>query len=194
MTIPDASAANAAISPNLSAGGAVTSPDVPEATAPGPANRTRRPWFLLTIIVVASMLIGAGAATGAFLFAGLPGQPVHHYSVNIYLKSDATADQKAAVEAALPAFEPVGEVQFENRDQAWARFQELFKDRPEYLEGARKESLPESFKLETKGRLFDCAGYTKVRHLPGVDKIQVIQNRVNDYVAAITCDAEYANP
>jgi cell division transport system permease protein len=68
------------------------------------------------------------------------------------------------------------------------------KDRPDVLRVAKKEYVPEFFGLETEGRLFDCTGYTKVRHMPGVNKVQVLQHRVNGYVATITCEAEFAKP
>ncbi|WP_436533936.1 permease-like cell division protein FtsX [Actinoplanes sp. HUAS TT8] len=156
-----------------------------------PKSSWQKP-FLFVVIFAFSMLLGAGAATGVFLVTGLPGQPVHTFAVYVYLETDATAEQKAAVQAALPAFDPTGEVKFTSREEAWKHFQELGKSNPEILQGAKMEYLPESFGLETKGRLFDCAGYTKVRHMPGVNKVQVIQDRVNGYVATITCDAEYA--
>ena len=141
-----------------------------------------------------ALLVGAGAATGVLLITGLPRQPMHKFTVNVFLETDATAEQKAAAEAALPAFEPDGDVQFTTRDEAWRQFQEVAKDRPDILENARKEAMPEHFGLETEGRLFDCTGYAKARHMPAVDEVQVLQHRVNGYVAKITCEAEYARP
>jgi cell division transport system permease protein len=70
----------------------------------------------------------------------------------------------------------------------------MAKDRPDILEDARKEAVPEHFGLETEGRLFDCTGYAKVRHMPAVSEVQVLQHLVNGYVAKITCNAEYARP
>jgi cell division protein FtsX len=165
----------------------------PEGAVTRPASATWRKWSLLAVVVAFSMLVGAGAATGMFVVTGLLG-PAHRFAVNLYLKRDATADQKAAIEAALPAFKPVGEVKFENREEAWRKFQDMAKDRPDVLRVAKKEDMPESFRFETKGRLFDCTGYAKVRHMPGVDNVQVIQQRMNNYAATITCDAEYETP
>lgn len=166
----------------------------PETAAASPEKSAWRSRFLLAAVAVFAALVGAAAATGVFLATGLPGRPAHRYAVNIFLEGDVTAAQRAAIEAALPAFQPNGKVRFETREEAWKRFQEMMKDRPDVLEDARMESMPESFKLETEGPRFDCTGYAKVRHLPGVDQLQVIQQRANDYVATITCDAEYARP
>ncbi|BCY11794.1 permease-like cell division protein FtsX [Actinoplanes sp. L3-i22] len=166
-----------------------------EPAVPAPEKAPRRRQFLyIFAVVAASMLIGAAAATGVFLVTGLPGRPEHRFTVNVYLKTDATAEQKAAVEAALPAFDPIGEVTFTDHEKAWQRFQEIAKGHEDVLTGVTSADLPESFSLETKGYLFDCAGYTKVRHMPGVDKVQVVQNLVHEYVATVTCQAEYANP
>jgi cell division transport system permease protein len=149
---------------------------------------------MLAVVAVVAMLVGAAAATGVLLVTGLPGQPVHRFAVSVYLDHDVTAEQKAAIEAALPAFKPSGDIKFVSRDEAWRTFQERAKDFPELLQGANAESMPESYTFETEGRLFDCTGYAKVRHLPGVDKVQVLQHRVNGYGATIICDAEYAKP
>lgn len=168
------------------------SEDAPAAVTAEKTARTGR--LPLVAVGVISMLAGAAAATGVLLVTGLPGQPVHSFSVNVYLDNEVTADQRAAIEAALPAFDPVGEVKFETREQAWENFQRMTKDYPEVLRDSKMEYMPESFRFETRGRLFDCTGFTKVRHMPGVEKIQVIQHRVSGYGATITCDAEYAKP
>jgi cell division protein FtsX len=173
----------------------VTFPETPAepiVTEPGRAARSKK--LLLVAVVVVSMLLGAGAATGAFLLFVPPGQPEHRFTVIVYLKATVTAAQKTTIQAALPSFKPTGGVAFETRQQAWRKLQDETKNEPSLLGGMKQENLPESFRLETKGRLFDCTGYTMVRHMPGVDKIQVIQQRMNGYAATITCDAEYDSP
>jgi cell division protein FtsX len=167
----------------------------PEGPVPAPANPAAwRRRSLLAVAALCLVLVGAAAATGVFLLTGMPGRPMHHFTVVIYLDHDSTPEQRAAIEAALPSFDPTGEIEFEDRAHAFREFQKMMKDRPDMLESTEESNMPESFNLETKGRLFDCAGYTKVRHLPGVHQIQVIQHHVNGYGATIVCDAEYARP
>ena len=161
----------------------------PEAAAPEQARPRRA---LLAAVAVLAMLIGAGAATAVFLAIGSPGRSEHRFAVRVFLDTDATADQKAAVEAALPAFEPSGDVTFVSREAAWQKFQDVMKDRPDVLKVAKKQDLPESFDFETTGRSFDCAEYASVRQMPGVDRVQVIQDRVNGYFIVVTCVAEDA--
>jgi cell division transport system permease protein len=149
---------------------------------------------VVVLVAVVALLVGAGAATGVWFVTRPPDVPVHQFTVTILLENDATPEQKAAIEAALPAFKAKGAITFTNRDEAWREMQEMMKDRPDFLESTGKDAMPESFNLETEGRLFDCTGYTTVRHMAGVDEIQVVQHLVNDYAAKITCAAEYARP
>jgi hypothetical protein len=162
--------------------------------APVAARSAWRGRALIGAGVVLSMLIGAAAAFGVFHFAGMPGQSVQRFTVHIHLDTDVTPEQKSAVQAKLPLFEPVGQVKLKTKEEALRDYQELRKINSSVPEVSDASELFESFSLETEGFLFDCAGYTAVRHMPGVARIQVLQGLVNDYVATITCSAEYARP
>jgi cell division protein FtsX len=78
----------------------------------------------------------------------------------------------------------VRHVGFEDRKQAYTRFKETFKDRPDLLNGTKPDSLPESFRLTTSGTEFDCPALNKVRHLPGVDDTVVVQPAVQGHPGA----------
>ncbi|MET7670447.1 permease-like cell division protein FtsX [Micromonospora luteifusca] len=130
-------------------------------------------------------IVGALAATAVTL-AVTRTQP-HEYAVSVFLEEDATPEQKAAVESALDALDPV-ERKFESREQAWENYRKLFKDRPDLLSAGSLEAMPESFRLKTKSRMFDCAPLVRVRELAAVDKIQVIQRPTEDEAGAeIAC-------
>jgi cell division protein FtsX len=161
-----------------------------------PLEKPRHGWLTLVVVAVVAMLVGAGVATGGLLVTGRWERvPVHRFGITIFLRSNVTAEQKAAIETALPAFKPSGDITFENRDEAWRRLQEIFKDSPDILRGVKPGSMPESYNLETTGHLFDCTGYRKVIHLPGVDEVVVFQRVVdsykehpeNGYTARIVC-------
>ena len=47
------------------------------------------------------------------------------------------------------------------------------------------DAMPESFRLTTKGREFDCARLVPIRRLPGVDQIQVIQRPAKGQAGAV---------
>jgi cell division protein FtsX len=184
--------------PEPSASGPTTleQPGAPEPVRPVAARSAWRGLALIGAGAVVSMLIGAAAAFGVFHFAGMPGQSMQRFTVHIHLDTDVTPEQKAAVQAKLPLFEPVGQVKLKTKEEALRDYQELRKINSSFPEVSDASELFESFSLEAEaeGFLFDCAGYTAVRHMPGVARIQVLQGLVNDYVATITCSAEYARP
>src|SRR6266550_3636584 len=95
-----------------------------------PDPPARRPRWILPVVVVAAVLVGAITATTVILISGWLGEPRYRFNVLVFLTVDATADQKTAVQSALPALHPVDGVRFEDRDQAWKKFQADFKDRP----------------------------------------------------------------
>jgi cell division transport system permease protein len=156
-----------------------------EAIAAG-APPVRRGWMRTVAVAVVSAVIGAGVAVGIILGTGA-GRPTLQYNVSVFLDHDATAEQKAAIEAELPTFAPSTAVTFETREQAWQNVQEMAKAVPEILESATKDSLPESFRFRTEGYEFDCGGVRAVRDLPGVAEITVAQLPGNGYGAKITC-------
>ncbi|SBT47074.1 hypothetical protein GA0070621_2800 [Micromonospora narathiwatensis] len=125
------------------------------------------------MVAAAAMLVGALAATAGVLFVNRGDQ--HRYAVNVFLTRDVSAEQKTAIESALHDLRPVEAIRFESREQAWQHFKETFKDSPDLIEQASAAALPESFRLTTEGRDFDCGRLTPIRRLPGVDEIQVIQ-------------------
>ncbi|NJC71249.1 hypothetical protein HC031_16235 [Planosporangium thailandense] len=153
----------------------------PPLASPDPTTPRRRHLRLLLVVGIAA-LAGAVAATALVLVFG---QPKHQYNVTVFVADDITPEQKTAVKAALPALHPVNGVQFEDRAQAWKRFQQLFKDAPDLLASSRAEYMPESFRLETTGREFDCAALARVRRLPGVKEVQVVQRPVKGHTGAV---------
>jgi cell division protein FtsX len=131
------------------------------------------------------MLVGALIATGTVL---LLTRDEREYVVTAYLQPDTTEEQKAEVESALGALEPVGEIEFQTSEQAWQEFQEMFKDRPELIDNASPEAMPESFRLTTTDPDFTCSRLDPIRDLAGVEQLQVLQ-KPNDEVlaAAVSC-------
>jgi cell division protein FtsX len=129
------------------------------------------------------MLVGAVAATTVVLVVSRGDQ--HEYAISVFLTRDVTAEQKTAIESALHALQPVEAIKFESREQAWQHFKEMFKDSPDMIAQASADAMPESFRLTTKGREFDCARLIPIRRLPGVDEIQVIQRPIKGKPGAV---------
>ncbi|MCW3820595.1 permease-like cell division protein FtsX [Micromonospora sp. DR5-3] len=143
----------------------------------------RRRWVLVLVVAAVAMLVGAAAATTVFLVVGRGDQ--HQYTVNVFLTHDVTAEQKAAIEAALAGLEPVEGIRFESREQAWQHFKEMVEDRPDLVGQVSADALPESYRLTTEGREFDCGRLVPIRGLPGVDEIQVIQRPTEGRAGAV---------
>jgi len=151
------------------AGPPIATPDVP---ADGLARRPG--WLVTTILTVAALLIGAAATFGGLLLTGWRQQPEQHYTVLVFLKTDVTTGQREAVRAALTKIPSEGGVQLETSEQAYERFKEEFKDRPQLLESTTAETLPQSFHVATVSRDdFDCTLLDPVRTMPGVDQYGV---------------------
>ncbi len=75
--------------------------------------------------------------------------------VNVYLTNDISANDKACqkdpcrtLRADLEKDPAVESVKYENRDQAYARFKEIFASQPELVKLARPEALPASFNVK----------------------------------------------
>ncbi|WP_127499558.1 permease-like cell division protein FtsX [Actinoplanes solisilvae] len=70
--------------------------------------------------------------------------------VSIFLRPDVSAAQRQAIDSAISANPLVKERTYETREEALKRFQELWKDSPEFVASVGPNSLPESFRVKLK--------------------------------------------
>jgi cell division transport system permease protein len=91
--------------------------------------------------------------------------------VTIFLKNDATQVQKDAISAELQNDPLVQEADFETREQAFARFSEIYKDAPDLVASTKAESLPESFRVKLHNPDQFGGVEAKYRGKEGVDSI-----------------------
>ena len=70
--------------------------------------------------------------------------------VSIFLRPDVTDAQRQAIDTAISSNPLVAERTYETRDEALKRFQELWKDSPEFVKSVGPNSLPESFRVKLK--------------------------------------------
>jgi cell division transport system permease protein len=160
---------------------------LPQNSLPPPPPARRRRWVPLALVGVAALLVGAAIATVTVLAVNAGAQQ-HRYDVTVFLAHDTTAAQKNAIRTALNRLHPVDGIQFEDRQQAYAKFQEMFKDHPDLLTSTKPDSLPESFRLATSATEFDCPALNNIRRLPGVDDVVVVQPAVHGHPGAkVTC-------
>lgn len=66
----------------------------------------------------------------------------------VYVDPDITADELAVIEQELEENPLVKRIEYVDREATYADFQEIFKDRPVFLENVTAEDLPTRFKVE----------------------------------------------
>jgi cell division transport system permease protein len=91
--------------------------------------------------------------------------------VSIFLKPDVTSAQRTELEAALESDPLVREVKFENKNEAHARFQELFRDAPDLVKAVPPDKLPESFRVKLQNPEEYDQVYEKYKDTQGIDSI-----------------------
>jgi cell division protein FtsX len=90
--------------------------------------------------------------------------------VTVFLSADATEEQRRSIETALRRLPSVKDFRFESRQEAYARFEEQFKDVPDLLAHTNPETFPESYRVTLKDR----SGFCDVASLgsqPGVSDV-----------------------
>lgn len=132
-------------------------------------NVTMTVAMMITLSVSLTML---GASTLMYLQVG---QMKDFYyakiEVSIFLADDVTAGQRAGLAAALTASPLVRHQVYETRAQALARFQQLWRESPTFVDAVGPESMPESFRVKLK----DPEAYDEfARSLAGLPGIQMI--------------------
>ena len=125
------------------------------------------------IITMAVSLTLLGASVLLYLQVDKMRQVYYeNVEVTIFLKTqDTTPDQKTAIEADLKVDELVQTYDFETKEEAYARFKEIYAAVPELIAQTKPESLPESYRVKLKNPdTFDQFS-NKYRTMAGVDTI-----------------------
>jgi cell division transport system permease protein len=70
--------------------------------------------------------------------------------VSIFLSEDVTPAQRTSLDLALKSNPLVLETVYESREEAFKKFQELWKDSPDLVKAVQPNQLPESFRVKLK--------------------------------------------
>ncbi|MDM4722629.1 permease-like cell division protein FtsX [Micromonospora sp. WMMA1363] len=101
--------------------------------------------------------------------------------VSIFLDNEVTPEQKADIEAKLDADPLVANRTYVDKNEAFERFQDMFRDSPDLLSAVKPDVLPESYRL----KLVDPQEYKAINdqytNVEGVDQV-VDQSRVLDKI------------
>src|SRR3979411_398250 len=136
----------------------------------------------MTIAMVITTAISLSLLGGGLLIVRVIDkmQTIYHdaVGVSVYLDgptstNDANCTQQvcAGLLSQLKAAPGVTSVQFESRDQAFARFQQMFEGQPELVALARRESLPASFRVKLADPQLFSALSKAFTGKPGVDRL-----------------------
>jgi cell division transport system permease protein len=108
----------------------------------------------------------------------------YRLEVSIFMKQDVTPDQRDALRERLASDPLVANTVYENKEEAYSRFREQFKDSPELVQNVRPDALPESFRV----KLVDPTKYEQAAQRyaaqPGVERV-VDQRRILDRLFGI---------
>lgn len=128
---------------------------------PGVSRRLSLP--ILVLVLTAAALLGGGCGTPS---------AKQRSTVSVFLKTDVTADQRAAIDRQLRGMPTVRDVAFVTKQQAYEHFRQQFKDQPDLLAGVGPDTLPESYTASAESRFVEAI-QTVLTSAPGVDDVTV---------------------
>ncbi|HZN16782.1 MAG TPA: permease-like cell division protein FtsX [Micromonosporaceae bacterium] len=91
--------------------------------------------------------------------------------VSIFLKSDVTEAQRTALDTALKEDPLVQEYDHESKEEAYEKFQTMFRDAPDLVNSVKPESLPEAFRVKLKNPEQYKDAYDKYIAYAGISEI-----------------------
>jgi cell division transport system permease protein len=125
--------------------------------------------MMITMAVSLTML---GASV--LLYLQVEDMKVYFYDkiqVSIYLKKDVKAEERTALETAIKEDPLVESYFYEDKAQAYEKFQGMFADAPDLVNSVKPDTLPESFRISLKNPEEYQAAFNKYKDYPGISDI-----------------------
>lgn len=91
--------------------------------------------------------------------------------VSIFMREDVTAAQRTSLDVALQSNALVQSKEYESREQAFAKFQQLWQDSPDLIKAVKPDQLPESFRVKLKDPEQYEAFAAQIKNAPGIQDI-----------------------
>jgi cell division transport system permease protein len=131
---------------------------------------------LVTFAAISTVFISLFLLGGALLVERqvrlMTGEWAQKVEVSVFLRDDASTDEVEAVGARIAEIPEVQDVFFENREEAYRNFQELFRDNIALVENVDASAMPQSYRI----KLVDPADFPVIRARlagdPAVDEIR----------------------
>jgi cell division transport system permease protein len=131
---------------------------------------------LVTFAAISTVFISLFLLGGALLVERqvrlMTGEWAQKVEVSVFLRDDASTDEVEAVGARIAEIPEVQDVFFENREEAYRNFQELFRDNIALVENVDASAMPQSYRI----KLVNPADFPVIRARlagdPAVDEIR----------------------
>jgi cell division transport system permease protein len=124
------------------------------------------------IITMTVSLVMLGASV--LLYMQVDQMKSYYYGeieVSIFLRTDVSEAQRQAIDQAISGNALVADKEYETREDAFKRFQELWADSPDFVKSVGPDSLPESFRVKLKDPEQYKAFADQMQGLPGIQDI-----------------------
>jgi cell division transport system permease protein len=131
---------------------------------------------LVTFAAISTVFISLFLLGGALLVERqvrlMTGEWASKVEVSVFLRDDASTEEIDALGRKVNEIPEVQQVFFENREQAYLNFQELFRDNPALVENVDPSAMPQSYRI----KLVDPADFPVIRARlagdPAIDQIK----------------------
>jgi cell division transport system permease protein len=130
----------------------------------------------MTIAVVLTVAISLTGLGGAWLVHKQVNTMKDYWfdriQVSVFLKNSVTQPERDAIRQVLVQLPQVQHVYYESKQQAYARFQQQFRDVPELVKNTQPSALPESYRVKLKDPRKYAIVASAVQNMAGVDEVQ----------------------
>jgi len=131
---------------------------------------------LVTFAAISTVFISLFLLGGALLVERqvrlMTGEWASKVEVSVFLRDDASSEEVESLSRHIAEIPEVQEVFFENREQAYLNFRELFRDNQALVENVDPEAMPQSYRI----KLVDPADFPVIRARlagdPAIDQIR----------------------
>jgi cell division transport system permease protein len=131
---------------------------------------------LVTFAAISTVFISLFLLGGALLVERqvrlMTGEWASKVEVSAFLRDDASSEEVEALGARIAEIPEVDQVFFENREQAYENFKQLFRDNPALVDNVDPDAMPQSYRI----KLVDPADFPVIRARlagdPAIDQIR----------------------
>jgi cell division transport system permease protein len=129
----------------------------------------------MTIAMIITMSVSLTMLGASVLLYMQVDQMKNYYygeiEVSIFLRTDVTEAQRSAIDQAISSNPQVADKTYETREQAFARFQQLWADSPDFVKSVGPNSLPESFRVKLKDPEQYKAFADQIKDMEGISDV-----------------------